>query len=144
MEKFVIEGGIPLSGTARIHGAKNAALPILAAAIMAKGIHIIDNVPKLLDIEVMLHILTALGCNAKQHGDRVVLDTSQLHSSHIPKELMTQMRSSIFLMGPLLSRLGKVQVYQPGGCAIGTRRIDLHLERQSRKQRGQLFAAVRN
>lgn len=128
MEKLVIEGGKPLSGTVRIHGAKNAALPILAAAVMADGIHIIENVPNLLDIDVMLQILTALGCHAEQHGDRVILDTSQIQSSHIPRELMTQMRSSIFLMGPLLSRTGKVQVYQPGGCAIGTRRIDLHLQ----------------
>lgn len=128
MEKLVIEGGKPLSGTVRIHGAKNAALPILAAAIMANGIHRIDNVPKLLDIEVMLQILTSLGCSARQHGDRVILDTTGLNSSHIPRELMTQMRSSVFLMGPLLSRTGKVQVYQPGGCAIGTRRIDLHLK----------------
>lgn len=128
MEKLVIEGGKPLSGVVRIHGAKNAALPILAAAVMAKGIHVIDNVPQLLDIEVMLQILTALGCRAEQHGDRVILDTTQVKSSHIPRELMTLMRSSIFLMGPLLSRTGKVQVYQPGGCAIGTRRIDLHLK----------------
>jgi UDP-N-acetylglucosamine 1-carboxyvinyltransferase len=128
LEKLIIEGGKPLSGTVRIHGAKNAALPILAAAIMAEGIHVIDNVPNLLDIDVMLHILTALGCHAKQHEDRVILDTTGLHSAHIPRELMTQMRSSIFLMGPLLSRMGKVQVYQPGGCAIGTRRIDLHLK----------------
>ncbi len=128
MEKLIIEGGKPLSGTVRIHGAKNAALPILAAAIMAEGIHVIDNVPNLLDIEVMLRILTALGCRAQQHEDRVILDTTGLHATHIPRELMTQMRSSIFLMGPLLSRMGRVQVYQPGGCAIGTRRIDLHLK----------------
>lgn len=128
MEKLIIEGGKPLVGTARIHGAKNAALPILAAAIMADGVHVIENVPRLLDIDVMLGILTALGCRAERQGDRVVLDTASLESSHIPKDLMTQMRSSIFLMGPLLARLGRVQVYQPGGCAIGTRRIDLHLK----------------
>lgn len=128
MEKLIIEGGKPLVGTARIHGAKNAALPILAAAIMAEGVHVIENVPRLLDIEVMLDILTALGCRARRQDDRIVLDTAPLESSHIPKDLMSQMRSSIFLMGPLLARLGRVQVYQPGGCAIGTRRIDLHLK----------------
>ncbi|MEX1030349.1 MAG: UDP-N-acetylglucosamine 1-carboxyvinyltransferase [Paenibacillaceae bacterium] len=128
MEKLVIEGGKPLSGTIRIHGAKNAALPILAACIMAEGVNIIDNVPKLLDIEVMLRILAALGCRAEHHEDRVTLDSTDVRSSHIPKELMTLMRSSIFLMGPLLARTGEVQVYQPGGCAIGTRRIDLHLK----------------
>lgn len=128
MEKLIIEGGKPLVGTARIHGAKNAALPILAAAIMARGVHVIENVPRLLDIDVMLSILTALGCRAERQEDRIVLDTTRLVTSHIPKELMTQMRSSIFLMGPLLARMGSVQVYQPGGCAIGTRRIDLHLK----------------
>jgi UDP-N-acetylglucosamine 1-carboxyvinyltransferase len=128
LEKLIIEGGKPLSGTIRIHGAKNAALPILAASIMARGVNIIDNVPRLLDIEVMLRILAALGCRTEHIGDRVTLDSSNIRSSHIPKDLMTLMRSSIFLMGPLLARTGEVQVYQPGGCAIGTRRIDLHLK----------------
>jgi UDP-N-acetylglucosamine 1-carboxyvinyltransferase len=128
LEKLIIEGGKPLSGTIRIHGAKNAALPILAACIMARGVNIIDNVPRLLDIEVMLRILAALGCRTEHVEDRVIVDSSHIRSSHIPKDLMTLMRSSIFLMGPLLARTGEVQVYQPGGCAIGTRRIDLHLK----------------
>ncbi|MEF3310345.1 UDP-N-acetylglucosamine 1-carboxyvinyltransferase [Paenibacillus sp. GYB004] len=128
MEKLVIEGGKPLSGNVRIHGAKNAALPILAACTMAEGVHRIGNVPDLLDIHVMLDILRALGCKAELKDDVVSLETSSAHSSHIPEELMRQMRSSIFLMGPLLSRFGHVQVYQPGGCAIGERKIDLHLK----------------
>ncbi|PYI54573.1 UDP-N-acetylglucosamine 1-carboxyvinyltransferase [Paenibacillus flagellatus] len=128
MEKLVIEGGKPLSGTVRIHGAKNAALPILAASTMVEGVHRIGNVPDLLDIHVMLHILRALGCKAELKDDVVSLETSSAHSSHIPEELMRQMRSSIFLMGPLLARFGHVQVYQPGGCAIGERKIDLHLK----------------
>lgn len=127
MEKLVIEGGRPLLGTVRIHGAKNAALPILAASIMADGKHTIENVPDLLDIQVMLDILRALGCRADHSGETVRLDMSTIHSSHIPEHLMNQMRSSIFLMGPLLSRFGKVQLYQPGGCAIGERKINLHL-----------------
>lgn len=128
MEKLVIEGGKPLSGSVRIHGAKNAALPVLAACMMASGVHRIGNVPDLLDIHVMLDILRALGCKAELKDDVVSLETSTAHSSHVPEELMTQMRSSIFLMGPLLSRFGHVQVYQPGGCAIGERKIDLHLK----------------
>lgn len=127
MEKLVIEGGRPLSGSVRIHGAKNAALPILAACTMVPGVHRIGNVPDLLDIHVMLDILRALGCKAELTNDVVSLETSSANSSHVPEELMTQMRSSIFLMGPLLSRFGQVQVYQPGGCAIGERKIDLHL-----------------
>ncbi|WP_028561615.1 UDP-N-acetylglucosamine 1-carboxyvinyltransferase [Paenibacillus pinihumi] len=127
MDKLVIEGGKPLSGTIVIQGAKNAALPILAASMLVEGTVIIDHVPKLRDIEVMLDILRELGCRAEHNGQTVVLDTSALHSVHIPEELMRQMRSSIFLMGPLLSRFGEVQLYQPGGCAIGERKIDIHL-----------------
>jgi UDP-N-acetylglucosamine 1-carboxyvinyltransferase len=128
LEKLVIEGGRPLSGAIQIHGAKNAALPILAACIMASGTHTLTNVPKLLDIEVMLQILRSLGCKAEQQADIVTVHTSSAHSSHIPEHLMGQMRSSIFLMGPLLARFGSVTVYQPGGCAIGERKIDLHLK----------------
>ncbi|MBY9076968.1 UDP-N-acetylglucosamine 1-carboxyvinyltransferase [Paenibacillus sp. HN-1] len=127
MDKLVIEGGIPLSGTIRIHGAKNAALPILAASLLAEGVHSLGNVPKLLDIYTMLAILERLGCRAKHDGDTVTVDTSTACSSHVPEDLMKQMRSSIFLMGPLLARFGEVTIYQPGGCAIGERKIDLHL-----------------
>ncbi|MCY9658364.1 UDP-N-acetylglucosamine 1-carboxyvinyltransferase [Paenibacillus chondroitinus] len=128
MEKLVIEGGKPLTGAIQIHGAKNAALPILAACILASGTHTLHNVPNLLDIDTMLRILRALGCRAEQQEDTVSITTSTANSSHIPEELMGQMRSSIFLMGPLLARFGSVTVYQPGGCAIGERKIDLHLK----------------
>jgi UDP-N-acetylglucosamine 1-carboxyvinyltransferase len=127
LEKLVIEGGRPLSGAIQIHGAKNAALPVLAACIMTSGTYSLGNVPSLLDIDVMLQILRALGCQAEQQGEIVTVHTQEAHSSHIPEELMGQMRSSIFLMGPLLARFGSVTVYQPGGCAIGDRKIDLHL-----------------
>lgn len=128
MEKLVIEGGHPLSGTVQVHGAKNAALPILAASVMAEGRHTIENVPDLLDIRVMINILNKLGCQVRHVKDKVIADTEPAHSSHIPEDLMKQMRSSIFLMGPLLSRFGRVVVHQPGGCAIGERKIDLHLK----------------
>ncbi|MFF2886750.1 UDP-N-acetylglucosamine 1-carboxyvinyltransferase [Paenibacillus sp. NPDC057967] len=128
MDKLVIEGGKPLSGTIVIQGAKNAALPILAASLLAEGTTTIDSVPHLLDIDVMLNILRELGCRAEHTDDTVVLDTTSAHTSHVPENLMKQMRSSIFLMGPLLSRFGEAQVYQPGGCAIGERKIDLHLK----------------
>lgn len=127
MDTLVIEGGRPLSGTIAIQGAKNAALPILAAGMLVEGTVIVDRVPNLLDIDVMLDILRSLGCRAEQIGQSVVLDTTSANSAHIPESLMGQMRSSIFLMGPLLARFGEVEVYQPGGCAIGERKIDLHL-----------------
>ncbi|WP_217596886.1 UDP-N-acetylglucosamine 1-carboxyvinyltransferase [Cohnella sp. GbtcB17] len=127
MDKLVIEGGKPLSGTIRIHGAKNAALPILAATLLAREPVTLRNIPKLLDIEVMLDIMRDLGCAVLRHGDVVTIDGTVADSSHVPERLMRLMRSSVFLMGPLLARFGEVQVYQPGGCAIGERKIDLHL-----------------
>jgi UDP-N-acetylglucosamine 1-carboxyvinyltransferase len=127
LDKLVIEGGLPLSGTIRIHGAKNAALPIMAASLLANGKVTIRNVPKLLDIDVMLRILRDLGCTAIHENQTVIVDTSFASSSHIPETLMRQMRSSVFLMGPVLARFQEVQLYQPGGCAIGERKIDLHL-----------------
>jgi len=127
LEQFVIEGEKPLYGAVRIHGAKNAALPILAATLLTGGIHEIYDVPRLKDIEVMGRILGALGTRFSRTGARIQVDTSTLRTCHIPDVLMRQMRSSIFLMGPLLSRLGEVSVTRPGGCAIGNRPIDLHL-----------------
>lgn len=128
LDKLVIEGGNPLSGTISIHGAKNAALPILAASLLANGEVQIRNVPHLLDIKVMLGILERLGCSIRNELDTVTVDSSKLLSTDVPEDLMKQMRSSIFLMGPLLGRYGEVTVYQPGGCAIGERKIDMHLE----------------
>jgi len=127
LDKLVIDGGRPLQGTARIEGAKNAALPILAASVLAEGKVTIDNVPDLLDIRVMLDILRVLGLDAVLSGKQAVVDASNVRTSEIPETLMSRMRSSIFLMGPLLARFGEVTVYQPGGCAIGERKIDLHL-----------------
>jgi len=127
LDKLVIEGGTPLSGTIDIHGAKNAALPILAASLLAPGTITIRNVPRLTDIQVMLDILQALGCATRHDGTAVTVHTATASSFHVPEPLMRRMRSSLFLMGPLLGRFGEVQVYHPGGCAIGERKIDLHL-----------------
>jgi len=127
LETFAIEGGRPLSGSLRIQGAKNAALPILAAAVLAEGQFYIYDVPHLKDIKVMLEILTSLGAKTKHVDSGVDLDTSSVSVPLIPDDLMSQMRSSIFLAGPLLARLGEVTISRPGGCDIGERRIDLHL-----------------
>jgi UDP-N-acetylglucosamine 1-carboxyvinyltransferase len=127
LASFIIKGGIPLSGELRIHGAKNAALPILAASIMASGEQNILDVPELLDIKVMIDILRSLGVKASHTDQTVSLDTSLLSTTSIPEDMMGKMRSSIFLMGPLLAKYGEVRVSRPGGCAIGERPIDLHL-----------------
>lgn len=128
MEAFVIEGGVPLAGELRIQGAKNAALPILAATVLTGGSYTIYDVPHLSDIEVMLKILTELGAVCRHEATTVHVDTTGLTSFAVPEELMGQMRSSIFLMGPLLARFGEVILSHPGGCAIGERRINLHLK----------------
>ncbi|GGA32638.1 UDP-N-acetylglucosamine 1-carboxyvinyltransferase [Kroppenstedtia guangzhouensis] len=128
MEQFVIKGGKPLYGTIRVQGAKNSALPILAATLLAGGFHEIRDVPRLSDIDVMDRILRALGVKSRWDGNHVKLETSTLKTTRIPEALMQQMRSSIFLMGPLLARTGEVIVTRPGGCAIGARPIDLHLK----------------
>jgi UDP-N-acetylglucosamine 1-carboxyvinyltransferase len=128
LESFVIEGGTPLSGELRIQGAKNAALPILAATVLTGGSYTIYDVPRLSDIDVMLKILTKLGAVCSHTGTTVHVDTTNLSSSFVPQDLMGQMRSSIFLMGPLLARFGQVTLSRPGGCAIGERRINLHLK----------------
>jgi UDP-N-acetylglucosamine 1-carboxyvinyltransferase len=125
--KLVIEGGKPLSGTMVIHGAKNAALPILASTLLSPGTLTIRNVPRLTDIEVMLRILEELGCGVLHEGSTATVRAAAASSWHVPEHLMRRVRSSLFLMGPLLGRFGKACVYHPGGCAIGERKIDLHL-----------------
>jgi UDP-N-acetylglucosamine 1-carboxyvinyltransferase len=127
LERLRIEGGQPLIGSIQVHGAKNAALPIIAATTLVSGVHVISNVPQLKDIEVMLQILQVLGCSVSHVNDVVTIDTSTINSTQIPELLMRQMRSSIFLLGPLLARFGQVETFQPGGCAIGERKVDLHL-----------------
>lgn len=128
MDTLVIEGRHPLEGKIRVHGSKNAALPILAATILAEGEQLIEDVPQLLDIQVMLEILTALGAKCQQVDNMVSINTAHLTTAKVPESLMGQMRSSIFLIGPLIARCGEAIVYRPGGCAIGSRRIDLHFD----------------
>ncbi|PDO11192.1 MAG: UDP-N-acetylglucosamine 1-carboxyvinyltransferase [Candidatus Reconcilbacillus cellulovorans] len=128
MEKLLIDGGYPLAGKVRVHGAKNAALPIMAASLLIDGPVVIRNVPDLLDIRTMLSILRELGCRTEMEKDAVTVNAGSLKSFEIPETLMSRMRSSIFLMGPLLAKFGEVHVYPPGGCAIGERKIDLHLQ----------------
>ncbi len=127
MEAFEVTGGRPLQGTTMIYGAKNAALPILAATVMAEDVCVIEGVPRLQDVRVMVEILRTLGATVDWQEDRLIIDPSHIHSTDVPSDLMRQMRSSIFLMGPLLARFGEVRVSRPGGCVIGQRPIDYHL-----------------
>ncbi|PKM80579.1 MAG: UDP-N-acetylglucosamine 1-carboxyvinyltransferase [Firmicutes bacterium HGW-Firmicutes-13] len=128
MENFVIQGGERLTGKVRINGAKNSILPILAASLLTSEEVQLDDVPDISDVKVKLNILECLGVKISQEKGRLILNPGSLCTSEIPEELMCEMRSSIFLMGPLLGRMGKVKVSYPGGCAIGPRPIDLHLK----------------
>lgn len=127
MEHFIIEGGKPLIGSIDVQGAKNSALPILAATVLAPGTHIIHRVPHLKDIEAMCQILESIGASYTFDDHTVTITTTNVDIHTIPDELMSQIRSSIFLMGPMIGRLKKVSVTRPGGCNIGQRPIDLHL-----------------
>lgn len=127
MEHFIIEGGKPLIGSIDVQGAKNSALPILAATVLASGTHTIHRVPHLKDIEAMCQILESIGASYRFEDHTVTITTTDVDIHTIPDELMSQIRSSIFLMGPMIGRLKKVSVTRPGGCNIGQRPIDLHL-----------------
>ncbi|MFB5191598.1 UDP-N-acetylglucosamine 1-carboxyvinyltransferase [Alicyclobacillus fastidiosus] len=128
MDLLRIQGGVPIRGETRVYGAKNAALPILAATVMAAGTSIIEDVPNLEDVRVMMQILEQLGARVRWYNaSSVEVDASSIHSTNVPADLMQRMRSSIFLMGPLLARFGDVTLSKPGGCVIGQRPIDYHL-----------------
>lgn len=128
MDKLLITGGIRLNGTVRASGAKNAALPILAATLLTKELITIKNLPHLHDITTMLELLGSMGCGVVvDEKMSVQLDISTLNNCEAPYELVKTMRASILVLGPLVSHFGKAVVSLPGGCAIGSRPVDLHL-----------------
>ncbi len=129
MVQLVITGPAPLSGTVRVGGAKNAALKIMTASLMAGGLCRISNVPRIADVDTMVGVLRGLGARVEQRPDGTLgIDPSRVDRSEPPEELVREMRASIQVMGPLLARRGYVRVRQPGGCNIGPRPIDLHLK----------------
>jgi UDP-N-acetylglucosamine 1-carboxyvinyltransferase len=128
MGKIIVNGCNKLNGEVNITGAKNAVLPILAATVIGNNESTIFNVPNLKDVEVMEKILLSLGCNVKRIDKMMWIDSKPLNSIKIPDELVREMRSSIILMGAMLSRCGEVIISYPGGCEIGPRPIDMHLK----------------
>ncbi len=128
MDKFIIEGGHQLHGAVPVSGAKNAILPIMAAALLAKGKSTLTNVPNLIDLKTMAHLLRIIGARVDYEDFTMVIDGSDVCYSEAPYELVSKMRASIYVLGPLLARLGEARVSFPGGCAIGTRPVDLHLK----------------
>lgn len=127
MEYFAVQGGFPLEGSVRIQGAKNSALPILAATLLAPGEHILHNCPDLTDVSAALEILSYLGCRVRREGHTVVVDSSACRGCTVPDALMGRMRASVLFLGALLGRWGEAAACWPGGCALGARPIDLHL-----------------
>jgi UDP-N-acetylglucosamine 1-carboxyvinyltransferase len=128
MDKIVIEGGTPLKGTVKISGAKNAALPVIAACLLTGGRHQIHNVPHLKDIQTIQLIMSRMGVVFQEDEELLSVSSDNLREYEASYDLVKTMRASILLLGPLLARLGKAKISMPGGCAIGARPINLHLK----------------
>ena len=150
MDKIVIEGGRRLEGSVVISGAKNAVLPIMAATLLTAGQNEIDGVPRVRDVITMLRLLNDLGARTESfERDRIVLDTSGVNNYEAPYELVSTMRASCLVLGPLLARLGRAKVSLPGGCAIGARPLDLHIRgleamgAEIRLEQGYIYGSVK-
>jgi UDP-N-acetylglucosamine 1-carboxyvinyltransferase len=128
MQQFLVKGGARLQGQVSISGAKNAALPILFATLLAEQPSVIRNVPALKDIDTTFKLLRMFGAEVSRDGDTVQVDASHITSQVAPYELVRTMRASILALGPLLARFGYAEVSLPGGCAIGARPVNLHID----------------
>jgi len=128
MQKLSILGGTPLSGEARVAGAKNAALPILASSLLTASPVRITNVPQLNDVHTMVALLQRMGVRATEAGGAVDLDAAHVGEPFAPYEMVKTMRAAILVLGPLVARFGEARVSLPGGCAIGERPVDLHIK----------------
>ncbi|MBS0513026.1 MAG: UDP-N-acetylglucosamine 1-carboxyvinyltransferase [Proteobacteria bacterium] len=148
MDKLLIEGGTRLSGEIAISGAKNAALPILCAALLTREPVTFTNVPQLNDIGTLLKLLAQMGVRVVRDGDVVTLDAGELNNPVAPYEMVKTMRASILVLGPLVARCGEAKVSLPGGCAIGARPVDQHIKglqamgAEVRVEHGYVHAAV--
>ena len=128
MSKFIIQGGKKLEGEVRISGSKNAAWPIIAATVLVKGKTTLYNVPNIQDVQTMFQIIKDIGGKVTRKNNKVIIDTSKIHTYEIPENLMRKMRSSVILAGAIIGKYNKANFSYPGGCEIGSRPIDLHLK----------------
>jgi UDP-N-acetylglucosamine 1-carboxyvinyltransferase len=128
MERFLVEGGARLHGEVEISGAKNAALKLIAASLLAPGKTTLRNVPRIKDVNTMLAVLEGLGADTYFHGRTLEIDASDIDSYCAPYELVRQMRASIVVLGPLVARFGEAEVSAPGGCNLGLRKFNFHLD----------------
>jgi UDP-N-acetylglucosamine 1-carboxyvinyltransferase len=126
--RLVIEGGVPLQGEVRVSAAKNAALPLLAASLLSAESVELENVPRLADVVTIRRLLQGLGTEIEDRNGHTIARTPTLRSVEAPYDLVSTMRASVLVLGPLLARAGRARVSMPGGCAIGSRPIDLHLK----------------
>ena len=127
MDRTVITGGISLRGEVEISGAKNAALPILASTILGGGECVITNLPRVVDVLTMGKLLGILGAKVQHEGNRAVINADTISSTQAPYDLVKTMRASVLVLGPLVARWGEATVSMPGGCAIGSRPVNIHL-----------------
>jgi UDP-N-acetylglucosamine 1-carboxyvinyltransferase len=128
VERFYVEGGNRLYGEVEVSGAKNAALKFVAAALLAPGRTVLHDVPRIKDVETMLAVLDGLGAGSEFSGNTLSIDASEIGSYTAPYDLVRQMRASIVVLGPLLARFGEAEVSAPGGCNLGLRKFNLHLD----------------
>ena len=128
MSKFIIQGGKKIEGEVRISGSKNAALPIIAATVLIKGKTILYNVPNIQDVQTMFEIIRDIGGKVTKKNNKIIIDTSKIHTYEIPESLMRKMRSSVILAGAIIGKYNRANFSYPGGCEIGSRPIDLHLK----------------
>src|SRR5918996_328603 len=127
MRRYIIEGGRPLEGDVRISGAKNSALKLMAASVMVRGEVVLEDVPRITDVALMSEVLERLGAGVRVADTTMTIDTSGDLLNEAPYEIVTRMRASIQVLGPLLARLGRARIAMPGGDAIGSRPIDMHI-----------------
>ncbi|MDQ4063344.1 MAG: UDP-N-acetylglucosamine 1-carboxyvinyltransferase [Actinomycetota bacterium] len=128
MERFFVEGGSRLYGEVEVSGAKNAALKLIAAALLAPGRTVLHNVPRIKDVNTMLAVLDGLGAKNEFSGNTLIIDASTIDSYTAPYDLVRQMRASIVVLGPLVARFGEAEVSAPGGCNLGLRKFNFHLD----------------
>jgi UDP-N-acetylglucosamine 1-carboxyvinyltransferase len=127
VDRMIVTGGRRLSGSVRVNGAKNSALKLMAASLLAEGLTVVRNVPDIIDCRTMVEVLERLGARVVRRDGAVAIDTSGDLAWETPYELVRRMRASILVLGPLLARIGRARVAMPGGCNIGSRNIDLHI-----------------
>ncbi|MBQ7373402.1 MAG: UDP-N-acetylglucosamine 1-carboxyvinyltransferase [Clostridia bacterium] len=128
MDKFIVHGGNKLFGKVKIQSAKNSALPLIAASVIAEGKTVIENCSKIRDVLIMCEIIRSIGGKAEFVGDRLFLDTTDVNSWRLPSSLTGEIRASLFMVGALICRFGYASIERPGGCKIGERPIDIHVD----------------